>query len=891
MTVKEHTQKSYETKKSNKLDDLKVPPHSIEAEQSVLGGLLLDNSAWEGVSELLTERDFYRSEHKIIFQAAAGLLSQGKALDVLTLAETLKTNNELDGIGSDIYLFELSKNTPSIANIAAYAEIVRERSILRQMIAAASEIANMAYQPAGRLATELLDNAEQKVFQIAEQSSRGQGPQPIRPLAIQALKNIDERYRNPSAVTGTPTGFLDLDNLTSGLQPADLVILAGRPSMGKTMLGINIAEHVALDTKKPVLIFSMEMPADAIVMRMISSLGRIDQQAVRSGQLSKEDWPRIGSTINLIAEAPIFIDDTPALTPGELRSRARRVAREQKGLQLIVVDYLQLMRVNDDPENRTAEISEISRSLKALAKELHVPIVALSQLNRGLEQRADKRPMMSDLRECVTGETLVNLADGRRIPIAQLVGQEIDVIAVNEHKKLVNARCDKIWSVGNKQVYKIGFSSGKTLRATKEHRIMTFKGWMTINDLEINDRIATARVLPEPRVKNIWSEHQLILLAHMMGDGSYLKHQPMRYTTCSEENSSAVKMAAELGFGMTVKKYESGRSWHQLVLSGNGTRWQPAGVNKWLRELNVFNQRSHEKHVPSEVFTLSNQQIGLFLKHLWATDGCIFVKKENERGADVIHYSTNSILLAKDVTSLLLRFGIVARIKKTQKGNYRPGYLVVITGVEQQKKFISEIGAFGPRVVQAEALLKKIVSRKSNTNVDTVPVEVFEEVKMVMNARGISQRQMANLRGTSYGGTSHFKFEPSRAVLSSYANLLNDDNLKHHANNDIFWDKIVSIEPDGEEEVYDLTVPGLACWLADSIVSHNSGAIEQDADLIIFIYRDEVYHPNTSDAKNVAEIILAKHRNGPIGKIRLNFCGPYVRFDNLAQRYVAESLE
>ncbi len=399
MTVKENTSKTYASKKTNKLDDLKIPPHSIEAEQSVLGGLLLDNSAWEGVSELLTERDFYRSEHKIIFQAAVGLLSQGKALDVLTLAETLKSNNELDGIGTDIYLFELSKNTPSIANIVAYAEIVRERSILRQMIGAASEIANMAYQPAGRLATELLDNAEQKVFQIAEQTSRGQGPQPIRPLALLALKNIDERYRNPSAVTGTPTGFLDLDQLTSGLQPADLVILAGRPSMGKTMLGINIAEHVALDTKKPVLIFSMEMPSDAIVMRMISSLGRIDQQAVRSGQLSKEDWPRIGSTINLIAEAPIFIDDTPALTPGELRSRARRVAREQKGLQLIVVDYLQLMRVSDDTENRTAEISEISRSLKALAKELHVPIIALSQLNRGLEQRADKRPMMSDLRE------------------------------------------------------------------------------------------------------------------------------------------------------------------------------------------------------------------------------------------------------------------------------------------------------------------------------------------------------------------------------------------------------------------------------------------------------------------------------------------------------------
>ncbi len=257
----------------------------------------------------------------------------------------------------------------------------------------------MGYQPQGQVFTELLDQAEQKVFQIAEQTSRGQGPQLIRSSAAEVLKQLDELYHNPSAVTGLSTGFLDLDKLTSGLQPADLVIVAGRPSMGKTMLGINIAEYVALDTRKPVLIFSMEMPKNAITQRMLSSLGRIDQQVVRNGQWRKEDWPHIGDTMNLIANAPIFIDDTPALTPGELRSRARRVVREQKDLKLIVVDYLQLMRVSNEPETRAAEVSEISRSLKALAKELNVPIIALSQLNRGLEQRTDKRPMMSDLRE------------------------------------------------------------------------------------------------------------------------------------------------------------------------------------------------------------------------------------------------------------------------------------------------------------------------------------------------------------------------------------------------------------------------------------------------------------------------------------------------------------
>jgi replicative DNA helicase len=380
-------------------EKLKIPPHSLEAEQSVLGGLMLDNQAWDKVAERIQEKDFYRVEHRIIFQTIAKLANRGNPFDVITLTEALKSTNELVNVGGDVYLFELTHNTPSAANIAAYADIVRERSVLRQLISAAAEITESAFLPAGRASLELLDEAERKVFQIAEQGTRGAGPMRISDLLAKAVVRIDTLFHSTEPVTGLATGFLDLDGMTSGLQQADLVVVAGRPSMGKTAFAMNIAEYAAIKGGKAVLVFSMEMPGDALAMRMLSSLGRIDQHRMRTGKLEDEDWPRITSAVSVLSEAPLFIDDTPALSPGEVRSRARRVAREHGQLGLIVVDYLQLMQVPGFKENRTTEISEISRSLKSLAKELNVPVIALSQLNRGLEQRSDKRPIMSDLRE------------------------------------------------------------------------------------------------------------------------------------------------------------------------------------------------------------------------------------------------------------------------------------------------------------------------------------------------------------------------------------------------------------------------------------------------------------------------------------------------------------
>lgn len=377
----------------------KIPPHSLEAEQSVLGGLMLDNRAWDNVADKLRDADFYRNEHKSIFKAMARLVEQSKPLDVLTVSNALREIHELEQVGGEVYLFELSNNTPSAANITAYADIVRERSVLRQLIMAASDIAESAFNTQGRPIVELLDAAERSVFSISEQGARGSGPINVKEYLAKTMDRIDTLFHSNTTITGVPTGYNDFDDMTSGLQSSDLVIIAGRPSMGKTTFAMNIAEHVAIKSRLPVLIFSMEMPGEAIVMRLLSSLCRIDQLRIRTGKLADEDWPRISSTVSMLSEAPLFIDDTPGLSPAEMRARARRLAKEYGQLGLIVVDYLQLMQVPGHSENRTAEISEISRSLKSLAKELKVPVVALSQLNRGLEQRADKRPVMSDLRE------------------------------------------------------------------------------------------------------------------------------------------------------------------------------------------------------------------------------------------------------------------------------------------------------------------------------------------------------------------------------------------------------------------------------------------------------------------------------------------------------------
>jgi replicative DNA helicase len=382
------------------LETLRVPPHSVQGEQAVLGGLMLNSDAWNEISDKISSEDFYRREHQLIFKAMRALSEADQPLDVVTIAEELERRAELSDVGGMPYLGMLANETPTASNVPAYARIVREQSVMRQLIRVGNKIADSGYRPEGRPVDDLLDQAETEVFKIAEQKDKGrQGFQNIQALLTKTVDKIDELFNSDDALTGVSSGFNDFDGRTSGLQKADLVIVAGRPSMGKTTFAMNMCENVAIGAGVPVAIFSMEMPAEALTMRMISSLGRINQQAVRSGKLEDDDWPRVTSAVNILSQAKIFIDDSAALTPNEIRARCRRLQKEHGQLGMVMVDYLQLMRAPEAGDNRVNEISAISRGLKALAKELNCPVVALSQLNRSLEQRPNKRPVMSDLRE------------------------------------------------------------------------------------------------------------------------------------------------------------------------------------------------------------------------------------------------------------------------------------------------------------------------------------------------------------------------------------------------------------------------------------------------------------------------------------------------------------
>jgi len=600
-----------------------VPPHNLDAEKSLLGGVLLDSQAFAEVVEIVRTEEFYRDAHRKVFEAMSALFGKGQPIDRITVKDELTALGAFDAVGGDEFIDLLDKIVPTAANLAYYAKIIHEKALARRLIEAASTIAQLGYEQHGDVG-EFADECERRIFAVTEQRNAVSFVH-VKPIIAATFKTIEALYERQEEITGIPTGFADLDRMTSGFQPGDLVILAARPSMGKTSLCLNLATHVGCrgqyqKKRCGVGIFSLEMPKEQLVMRMLASEARVDSQRIRTGKLIESDWAKLAQAAGVLADANIHIDDTPAVSVLELRAKCRRLyakyEESDQPVRLIIVDYLQLMRGNERIDSREQQISEISRSLKALAKELGIPVLALSQLNRSLEKRPDKRPLMSDLRECVTGDTLVCLANGRRSPIRDLVGTTPRVLAMSPDGRIVEADSDQVWLVGRRAVFDVRLASGRKLRATSKHRIYTRGGWKQVGELQLSDRVALAR-----------------------------------------------------------------------------------------------------------------------------------------------------------------------------------------------------------------------------------------------------------------------------AVVADSARLPNSDSLARAATSDLFWDRVLTVEPAGEEEVFDLTVPGPASWLADGIVSHNSGAIEQDADTILFIFREEVYEKDKEDVKGVAELIIGKQRNGPIGTANLAFIHEHTRFENLAREY------
>ena len=664
--------------------------------------------------------------------------------------------------------------------------------------------------------------------------------------------------------------------------------LAGRsmiPTHNST-LALDFCRAASIHNNLTSCFFSLEMTRSEIMMRLLSAEAKVPLNHIRNGTMRDDDWEKLARKMGQVSGAPMFIDDSPNMTMMEIRAKARRL-KQRHDLKLIVIDYMQLMSSGKKVESRQLEVSEFSRNIKLLAKELELPIIALSQLNRGPEQRSDKRPMMSDLREsgCLTADTRLMRADtNAEVTLGELMdagARDIPVWSLDDRLKLVPRTLTHAFPSGTKPVFELSLTSGRRIRATGNHKFLTYDGWVPLCELTTGSRLGALRHVPPPLDVAPRDEDEIVLLAHMLGDGSFVKRQPIRYASVDEANLAAVGEAATRRFGITPQRddYEAARvTTLRLPAPYRLARGRRNPIAAWLDADGLFGLRSHQKFVPDWVFGLPKEQVGLFIKHIWATDGSIGY--DEKRGLGRVYYASTSRRLVDDLARLLLRYNVFTRIKRARKAGYRDGWHLYVYGAENQLRFCDEIGVHGARGVAAANLAEKLRDVRSNTNLDTVPKEVWGHVREVLSEQGMTHREFASAMGTQFCGSTMWKHSPSRERMARVASVLGDADLDVLATNDVYWDAVASIELVGEQPVYDATVLGTHNFVVEGIAAHNS--LEQDADMVILLHRDDVYEKE-STRPGEADLIVAKHRNGPTRDLTVAFQGHYSRFVDMAQ--------
>lgn len=843
---------------------LRIPPHSDEAEESVLGAILIDKDAISAVAPILKPEHFYNDNNGRIYKAALLLYENRRPIDLVTLTLELKKAKDFTKVGGASYLADLTNRVATAANIEEYARIVKKSWVKRELISSSSRISSLAFDEA-KEAEEALEEAEKEIFSLS-QSGTTRTFIPVKDALIESFDRLDELHKKSSGLRGLPSGFTQLDNLLAGMQDSNLIVLAARPGIGKTALSLNIARHVAVEEKMPVGIFSLEMSQEELVDRLLVRQAQIDSWKLKTGRLDEDDFSRLSDAMGTLAEAPLYIDDTPGISILEMRTKARRLQME-RGLKLLVVDYLQLIH-GRNIENRVQEVSEISQGLKNLARELKIPVLSISQLSRAVEVRGDQRPRLADLREsgCLGGNTqLIEAQTGRPVTIKQLTKEQkpTTLLTMNSQLRLVEGKATKFFPSGTKKVFRLTLNSGRQIEASENHPFYTINGWKRLDQLTTNDHLATARKIPFPQQTVKINPSRLIVLAHLIGDGCYLTRQPLHYTNKNPKNLQAVSQAAKKGFSIKVRKVKQ-ESWYHLYLSNGYGKNNP--IINWLKKIDIFNQRSQEKQLPKFVFQLPKSDLALFLNHLWATDGCLAAKGQKYWS---IYYSSTSQQLAWQIQHLLLRFGILSQIKKSQKENYSPNFTVNISGKTEQLKFLKKIGVFG-KEDQVQKAIQSLEPLQANPNLDVIPKTVWRLIEAARKERGLTTREFHQKMGWAYSGTQRHHNGISRERLKKINQVLKSNQLDDLANSDVYWDQVKKIEPLGEEIVYDATIEKTHNFLAQDIVVHNS--IEQDSDVVMFLYRE-----SDEDRENVI-LELAKHRNGPVGSIGLRFVSKQISF-------------
>ncbi|WP_069161288.1 replicative DNA helicase [Nocardia altamirensis] len=860
------------------------PPHDMAAEQSVLGGMLLSKDAIADVIEVLRPGDFYRPAHQAVYDTILDLYGRGEPADPVTVSAGLDRRGELKRIGGPPYLVTLTQTVPTAANAGFYAEIVAEKAILRRLVEAGTRIVQYGYAGAdGQDIAEVVDRAQAEVYEVTERRTT-EDFMPLEELLQPTMDEIDSIASRGGISLGVPTGFTELDELTNGLHPGQMIIVAARPGVGKSTLGMDFMRSCSIKHGLASVIFSLEMSRTEIVMRLLSAEAKIKLGDMRSGRMSDDDWTKLARRMSEISEAPLFVDDSPNLTMMEIRAKARRM-KQRHDLKLVVVDYLQLMTSGKKVESRQQEVSDFSRNLKLLAKELEVPVIAISQLNRGPEQRTDKRPMVSDLREsgCLPASTRILRADtGGETTLGELLasGEQPLVWSLDERMRMVARPMVKVFPSGRKEVFRLRLASGRVVEATGNHPFLTVDGWIALEKLAIGDRLATPRLVPEPVQTTRMPDAEIILLAHMIGDGSCVKRQPIRYASVDEENLSAVTEAAT-HFGVTAARdeYAVARvTTLRLRAPEQLTHGKRNPIAAWLDELGLFGLRSYEKFVPQQIFALPNDQVALFLRHLWATDGSVRWDAKGRQAR--VYYASTSRRLIDDVAQLLLRVGVHGRIKRVTKTGYRDCWHLTIDGADNQTAFLQDVGVHGARGQAAQVALAELASMVRNTNVDTVPKEVWSKVRGLLATKQMTHREFSAAMGSRFCGSTMWKKSPSRSRLARVAAVLEDADIDMLATNDVFWDKIVEITGLGEQDVYDGTVPGTNNFVAQGISVHNS--LEQDADMVILLHRPDAFERDDPRGGE-ADLIVGKHRNGPTATITVAHQLHLSRFVDMAR--------
>ncbi len=871
---------------------------------SVLGAMLLgDRSSIEKATEALQREDFYRDAHGRIYEAMVTLAERDEPVDIVTLKDELDRRGILDAVGGISYLIQLGEFVPTTANIAYYAKIVADKAVLRRLIEASGEIAGLAYGQSEEVDT-LTDLAERMIFNVARRR-RTQGFTPLKPLLTEVFDRIDTLYHERGVTTGIDTGFTDLNYITSGFQPGDLVIIAARPSMGKTALTLNIGQNAALRAEKSVAVFSLEMSKESLVQRMICSEARVDAHRLRTGFLSEEDWSRLAQAVDRLWNARLYIDDTTDVSSLEMRAKCRRL-RAEYGLDMVIVDYLQLMRGSSRSggmDNRNNEITEIARGLKNLARELEVPVIALSQLSRAVEKREDKRPMLSDLRDCLaTGTRLICAETGRLIPIEQAQpGQRI--LSMDRAQRSVCAEVTQVWNKGIQPVYRVVTETGREIRCTGNHPFLTATGYKPLLEIAAGARVATSWRLPRHGSERPERADLCRFLGYLAGDGHMGKHRTISFISADRETYDDAKAIVtehfpEISFTEEVHRRKN-ICWEvDFVAHHSGRHGKPGGnpLINWLKELGILGQLCDTKRVAEYVLTSGEVGACEFLRGYLATDGCV----KQTRGRWFVHFDTVSYGLARDVQHLLLKIGVVGTIQSPQRKNgiYKPIYRININPQsENLRRFTEKVQPIGKKGELLRVLLKENQRETTNPGVFVLPeaisVQLAEKTKhLKQQGRKLPEGQRLYWKNQGKG--------LRRDIAALWADRLGDQELSLWSHSDVLWEQIRSIDFVGEEETFDICVPETGCFIAEGCVVHNSGSIEAEADVVGFIYRPSYYARKEAISQEgeekaeaergegeysgeEAEVIIAKQRNGPTGTVKLSFLPKFARFENLAQ--------